>query len=74
MKHLVQTLALQAGGSHYPTVGGDNLQRFANLIVAYVTAKLHREIAQARVQDQVHTAQVLEAVLLETLREFDVDA
>ena len=74
MKKLVEMLALEAGGSHYPAVGGDNLQRFANLMLAYVTSKLHREITQARVHDQVHTAQVLEAVLLETLSEFDVES
>ena len=33
MKQKIHNLALQAGGSHYPTVGGDNLQKFAELLI-----------------------------------------
>lgn len=34
MKEKIRELALQAGGSHYPTVGGDLLQKFADLMLA----------------------------------------
>lgn len=34
MKTKIKELALQAGGSHYPDVGGDLLQKFADLMLA----------------------------------------
>jgi hypothetical protein len=34
MKNKIKELALQAGGSHYPEVGGELLQKFANLMLA----------------------------------------
>lgn len=33
MHKRIHDLALQAGGSHYPTVGGNTLEKFAELIV-----------------------------------------
>jgi len=33
MNNLIKQLALQAGGSHYPDVGGKTLEKFAELIV-----------------------------------------
>ena len=33
MKARIKELALQAGGSHYPAVGGDLLQTFADLML-----------------------------------------
>ena len=33
MNEKIKELALQAGGSHYPTVGGKTLETFAELIV-----------------------------------------
>jgi hypothetical protein len=33
MKNKIKELALQAGGSHYPEVGGELLQKFADLVV-----------------------------------------
>ena len=33
MHKRIHDLALQAGGSHYPTVGGKTLEKFALLIV-----------------------------------------
>ena len=33
MHKRIHDLALQAGGSHYPTVGGKTLEKFAELIV-----------------------------------------
>ena len=33
MNEKIKELALQAGGSHYPTVGGKTLEKFAELIV-----------------------------------------
>ena len=33
MKEIYKQLALQAGGSHYPDVGGDLLEKFAELLV-----------------------------------------
>lgn len=33
MKKLVKQIALEAGGSHYPDVGGELLEKFAILIV-----------------------------------------
>lgn len=34
MNNVIKQLALQAGGSHYPDVGGKTLEKFAELIVA----------------------------------------
>lgn len=34
MRDKIKEIALQAGGSHYPTVGGDLLQKFADLLIA----------------------------------------
>jgi hypothetical protein len=33
MKQKIHNLALEAGGSHYPTVGGANLEKFAELLI-----------------------------------------
>jgi hypothetical protein len=33
MNEQIKELALQAGGSHYPDVGGKTLEKFAELIV-----------------------------------------
>lgn len=33
MKDRFHQLALQAGGSHFPGVGGENLERFAHLLL-----------------------------------------
>ena len=33
MNERIKALALQAGGSHYPDVGGKTLEKFAELIV-----------------------------------------
>ena len=36
MKQKVKELALQAGGSHYPEVGGEVLNKFADLLLEEV--------------------------------------
>jgi hypothetical protein len=36
MKEKIKEIALQAGGSHYPEVGGDLLQKFADLLLLEV--------------------------------------
>jgi len=33
MKDIIKRIALQAGGSHYPTVGGELLQKFSDLML-----------------------------------------
>ena len=33
MNERIKELALQAGGSHYPDVGGKTLEKFADLII-----------------------------------------
>ena len=33
MKQKIHDLALEAGGSHYPTVGGVTLEKFAELLI-----------------------------------------
>lgn len=33
MKEIYKEIALQAGGSHYPGVGGELLEKFADLLV-----------------------------------------
>jgi hypothetical protein len=33
MKQKIHDLALQAGGSHYPDVGGTTLEKFAELLI-----------------------------------------
>jgi hypothetical protein len=35
-KELFKEIALQAGGSHYPGVGGETLERFADLLLQEV--------------------------------------
>jgi hypothetical protein len=35
-KEILKELALQAGGSHYPTVGGATLEKFAELLLEKV--------------------------------------
>jgi hypothetical protein len=42
MNERIKQIALQAGGSHYPNVGGITLEKFAELIVrecAYINLK-----------------------------------
>ena len=34
MNDKLKEIALQAGGSHYPDVGGETLERFARLLIA----------------------------------------
>ena len=34
MKQKIHDLALEAGGSHYPKVGGATLEKFAELLIA----------------------------------------
>jgi len=34
MRDKIKEIALQVGGSHYPGVGGDLLQRFADAVIA----------------------------------------
>ena len=38
MNERIRELALQAGGSHYPDVGGKTLEKFAELIVRECSA------------------------------------
>jgi len=33
MKQKIHDLALEAGGSHFPSVGGANLEKFAELLI-----------------------------------------
>jgi hypothetical protein len=33
MNEKIKEIALQAGGSHYPEVGGDTLEKFAKLLI-----------------------------------------
>ena len=33
MNERIKEIALQAGGSHYPTVGGKTLEKFAELLI-----------------------------------------
>lgn len=33
MQEKIKEIALQVGGSHYPDVGGDRLEKFAQLII-----------------------------------------
>lgn len=34
MREKIKDIALQVGGSHYPAVGGDLLQKFADMVIA----------------------------------------
>jgi hypothetical protein len=45
MNEKIKELALQAGGSHYPDVGGKTLEKFAELIVKEC-AKRSEELGQ----------------------------
>jgi hypothetical protein len=42
MKEKIKELALQAGGSHYPEVGGDILELFADLLVKDVLREIDK--------------------------------
>jgi hypothetical protein len=42
MKEKIKELALQAGGSHYPEVGGDILELFADLLVKDVLHEIDK--------------------------------
>ena len=42
MRKLIKEIALQTGGSHYPTVGGDLLEKFAEKIVKRCADIAHR--------------------------------
>ena len=46
MNKQIKELALQAGGSHYPTVGGKTLEKFAELIVRECLA--HGKLTQSQ--------------------------
>ena len=43
MNEKIKELALQAGGSHYPTVGGKTLEKFAELIVKECACRSYLE-------------------------------
>ena len=47
MNEKIKELALQAGGSHYPDVGGKTLEKFSELLVreCYDTIKKDMELA-----------------------------
>ena len=40
MKNKIKELALEAGGSTYPEVGGDNLSKFAGLLIKDVLEQI----------------------------------
>ncbi len=40
MNERIRELALQAGGSHYPEVGGELLQKFAELLIKDCASKV----------------------------------
>lgn len=40
MHSRIKELALQAGGSHYPEVGGELLQKFAELLIKDCASKV----------------------------------
>lgn len=41
MNERIKEIALQAGGSHYPTVGGKTLEKFAELLIGECLSTLH---------------------------------
>ena len=43
MHEQIYKIALEAGGSHYPEVGGRTLEKFTELVVAECCARLSRE-------------------------------
>lgn len=51
MKEVFKELALQAGGSHYPTVGGALLEKFGELVVQ----KCIESVATTDVRDWTYT-------------------
>ncbi len=73
MNEKIHELALQAGGSHYPAVGGDNLTKFAKLLVTHVVGKIENEIELAHEQGETWTAATLEALCLDILNDFDME-
>lgn len=51
MKKLYHDIALQTGGSHYPNVGGELLEKFADNLVNTII----KEINEAPLQEIVRT-------------------
>ena len=50
-KKLYHNLALQVGGSHYPDVGGELLEKFGDMLVNEII----KTIEENGLQDMVHT-------------------
>ena len=71
MKQKVKELALQAGGSHYPEVGGELLQKFADLMLAEVI----NAISTSDVRQVVYTnydqdrAESIKAIHINTIKD-----
>ena len=51
MNERIKEIALQAGGSHYPNVGGKTLEKFAELIVREC-AKVYWSIDDGELHDE----------------------
>jgi len=51
MNERIKEIALQAGGSHYPDVGGKTLEKFAELIVREC-AKVYWSIDDGELHDE----------------------
>jgi hypothetical protein len=63
MNERIKEIALQAGGSHYPTVGGKTLEKFAELIVRECAnfVDSHEQIDKyGEAQDTVYGKDLLE--------------
>ena len=59
MNPIVEKLALQAGGSHYPEVGGKTLEYFAKLVVLECANELMKWESEPFPLDPKHAAKIV---------------
>lgn len=65
MKEKIKEIALQAGGSHYPEVGGELLQKFADILlleVIGVVEKTPMHCAYTTFQESIVTCTIAKSV------------
>jgi hypothetical protein len=74
MREKIREIALQAGGSHYPEVGGELLEKFADLLLAEVITVVESTPKHcAFTTFQVSIVDCTVAKSIETLKEhFDI--
>lgn len=73
MNPKIHNMALEAGGSTYPEVGGRNLEKFAELLVQDIVGRLDAAADLAAEQDQAWTAATLQSLVIDILMDYDME-